>query len=320
MEILKNDLWDIKKGRVTVITPVFNRPNELVRAMNSIKNQTYNDFEYIIINDGSTIDLDSYVKDFILTVKFPVCYIKKNNGGVHTARNLGISYARGEMIANCDSDDELLPNALEILIGYWDKIDPNKKQNYREICARVIDENGIPQGKKFPDNINILPWRKAQKISKKTHGEHYGFWRRDTLLECPWPEPEGITFVTESLVWKKLSTKYRSYFINDPVRCYHLENADSYTRTKKWTIQTVVNKCWNESYRLNRWEENHERNLFEHLKVLFKFLVYKKILKILKFSDQKFELARFCDRLFALILCLPSTVLAKIYIRKRNIE
>ena len=143
IQIYRNKYWDDNPKRDSIMTPVFNRREELPRALYSIKNQTYNDFEYIIVNDGSTIDIDDIVFNFMNFVSFPLLYIKKENGGVHTARNLAVSFARGEMICCCDSDDELMPDAIEKLIGVWNSIPEDKKLQYREICARCIDEQGV---------------------------------------------------------------------------------------------------------------------------------------------------------------------------------
>ncbi len=301
--IYKNEYWDNFPKRVSIMTPVYNRKEELIRAFNSIKNQTYQEFEYIIINDGSTIDIDGIVFDFINSVSFPALYIKKENGGVHTARNLGVKYARGEMICSCDSDDELLPNAIETLIKVWDSIDEKEKPQYREICARCIDEKGIEDGPRFPDGINQLPWKKAYKVSNRINGEHFGFWRRGTLLNNPWPEPEGITLVNEGVVWNKLSKTYRSFFINDVVLMIHRENDVSYTRSKKSSIQAIKNACWNNMYMINRWRIDAKPKM-SYLKTMVFYLTFKQILKRKKIDVKPFRLIHFIDRLLSIILYL----------------
>ena len=314
--IEKNKYWDQSHPRVTVITPVFNRPQLLLRAMKSVQDQTFENFEYIIINDGSTDNLDPIINKFMDSVAFPVLYIKKPNGGVHTARNLGISFARGEMVCCCDSDDELFPTAIETCILNWDKINCLDKKNYREVCARVVDQNGLEQGDRFPDNINSLPWKKAKRVARKAGGEHFGFWRRDTLLECKWPEPEGVTFVTERVVWDRLSIKYRSLFVNNIVRRYHKENDNSYTRDKKWNSQTVKNRFWNEWYRLNTWKEYGGLGLREYLKTIFKYMIYKILATKVKLDVKQFKLVHFKDRLFALFFLMPAVIISLHYYRR----
>jgi len=96
--------------KVSVIIPTYNRAHLIGRAIKSVLNQTYRDFEIIIVDDGSTDNTEEVVKSF--TDK-RIRYIRhKENKGAATARNIGIKAARGEYIAFQDSDDEWLPAKL----------------------------------------------------------------------------------------------------------------------------------------------------------------------------------------------------------------
>ena len=319
IQIFKNKYWENNPKRVSIITPVYNRREELLRTFNSIKNQTYNDFEYIVVNDGSTIEIDDIVFDFMNSVSFPLLYIKKENGGVHTARNLAVTCARGEMICCCDSDDELLPDAIARLIETWDSIDEKDKPLYREICARCVDEKGIEDGPQFPNGINSLPWKKAYKVSNRISGEHFGFWRRDTLKDNPWPEPEGITLVNEEVVWNKLSKTYRSYFINDIVLVIHRENDISYTRAKKVSIQTIKNGCWNMSYTINNWRTNAKPKI-SYLKAMVLYIVFKQILNRSKINTENAKLNHFIDKFVYVLLWIIIIPVSMYYQKKKLIR
>lgn len=96
MNIETNCAWNIvDKPYATVITPVYNRESTLKRAFESIQQQTFKDFEYIIIDDGSTDTSNAIARDFMNAADIPTMLITKENGGVHTARNAGIKNARG---------------------------------------------------------------------------------------------------------------------------------------------------------------------------------------------------------------------------------
>lgn len=99
---------------VSIIIPVYNASMYIVRALDSIKNQSFNDYEVIVIDDGSTDDsaikIQSYSLDVIL--------IKKINGGVSSARNVGIKAAKGKYIAFLDADDEWLPSKLLVQVNH----------------------------------------------------------------------------------------------------------------------------------------------------------------------------------------------------------
>lgn len=97
---------------ISVITPVYNRPQPLRRALQSVLDQTFKDFEIIVVDDGSTDDLQAQVPAL---GRPEVRYIRQVNQGVGAARNSGLASAEGEFISFLDSDDRFLPNNLEYL-------------------------------------------------------------------------------------------------------------------------------------------------------------------------------------------------------------
>jgi len=104
---------------ITIIVPVFNRENTIKRCLESVKNQTYNIDEIIVINDCSTDNTVKKVKLFDNTIKI-INY--KNNYGAQKARNAGIAAAKNDWIAFLDSDDEWLPNKIEKQISALKKV------------------------------------------------------------------------------------------------------------------------------------------------------------------------------------------------------
>ncbi|BAY15221.1 glycosyl transferase, group 2 family protein [Anabaenopsis circularis NIES-21] len=109
---------------VSVVVPTFNRANFLPRAISSILQQTFSNFELIIVDDGSTDNTDEVVKEFT-DPRIMFLALGKNYGGGY-ARNQGIKAASAELIAFLDSDDEWLPNKLELqLKRLQDSDDPD---------------------------------------------------------------------------------------------------------------------------------------------------------------------------------------------------
>lgn len=101
---------------VSVVIPTFNRSTFLVRAIKSVLNQTYKNFELIVVDDGSTDDTELQLQQFIANNS--IQYFKKSNGGVASARNFGITKAQGHWYSFLDSDDEWLPNKLQDQISF----------------------------------------------------------------------------------------------------------------------------------------------------------------------------------------------------------
>lgn len=101
---------------VSIITPAFNSENFIAQTIESVLKQTYSEWEYIIVDDGST-DSTSLVIEKYLTDK-RIKYFKQENKGCSSARNKGIKEAKGEYIAILDSDDQYYPEKLEKQIKY----------------------------------------------------------------------------------------------------------------------------------------------------------------------------------------------------------
>lgn len=104
-------------GKVSVVIPMYNSENTIVRTLESIRNQTafHLIYEILIVNDGSIDNsIDVVYKYSNEHKEMPIKIIDKENGGASTARNVGMKEAKAEYIALLDSDDEWLPNKIEI--------------------------------------------------------------------------------------------------------------------------------------------------------------------------------------------------------------
>lgn len=111
----------MKKPLVSVITPTYNRAHVLGKTIQSVLDQTYDNWELVIVDDGSTDDTEALVKSF--TDK-RITYLRKKNGGPSKARNFGIKHATGKWVMYLDSDDELLPPCIETMVD-WAAKHPN---------------------------------------------------------------------------------------------------------------------------------------------------------------------------------------------------
>ena len=111
---------------LTIITPTYNRKNLLNKLYDSLKNQTSHEFEWIIVDDGSSDGTKENVKSIKESATIDINYIYKENGGKHTAINVGVKHAKGELITIIDSDDTLLPDAVETINSDWLKYKDNK--------------------------------------------------------------------------------------------------------------------------------------------------------------------------------------------------
>lgn len=120
--------------KFSIIIPVYNKAQFIVEALDSIRAQIYKDYEIIIIDDGSTDDLDSTLKLYPETI-----VLKQKNAGVSVARNNGIKIAKGDFVTFLDADDRWGKNHLQVLS---DLIDKYPKEKYFATSHTVTTVDG----------------------------------------------------------------------------------------------------------------------------------------------------------------------------------
>ena len=136
---------------ITVFTPTYNRAYCLNKCYESLCRQTSKDFEWLIIDDGSTDNTEELVKNWIAEVTdFNIRYIYKYNGGMHTAYNTAYENIYTELSINIDSDDYLTDTAIEDIIDFWNQ---NKRKDIGAIYALDQYENGEVIGLPFPSDL-----------------------------------------------------------------------------------------------------------------------------------------------------------------------
>lgn len=154
LNCITNSELRMKNELVTVYIPTHNRPEMLVRAVSSVLAQTYKNIEIIISDDGSNIDVSSFIyNEFGARDNIRVIRNDISKGACH-ARNKAIFEARGEFVTGLDDDDEFLPERIEKLVAFFVKnkypfistglVFKTKKNEiiaYGESCVIKLDDN-----------------------------------------------------------------------------------------------------------------------------------------------------------------------------------
>ena len=131
---------------ITIVTPTFNRKEKLKCLFNSLLQQTDKTFEWLIIDDGSSDGTDNYIKT--LNAPFVIKYVRKVNGGKHTALNYSHRFIDGKYVCIVDSDDELAVDAVES-INY----EINKCEKEKINIAMIIFQKGRRESQKPLDTV-----------------------------------------------------------------------------------------------------------------------------------------------------------------------
>lgn len=188
---------------ITVLTPSYNRGYCLSFLYNSLKQQSSIDFEWIIVDDGSTDNTEGLVQQWLTDHnQFQMSYRKKNNGGKHTAINLGVKFAKGQFVFIVDSDDTLTKDAIEKVIEWCQEIDNQMDFIGVSGCRGHKDGTRIgdfPYSKEYIDATNIERYR------YKLMGDKAEIYRTRVLQEHPFPVYPGERFLGEGAVWDELA-------------------------------------------------------------------------------------------------------------------
>lgn len=207
----------MKHPFITILTPTYNRASLLPRLFDSLLRQTNKDFEWIVVDDGSTDD----TREVVANLKekcggaFPMDYVYKANGGKHMAINIGAERARGELLFIADSDDLLTDDALETVENSWHDISDDK--SFAGIAGlditmdtREVIGSGLPQEH---IDCNAIDIRYRHHVT----GDMKEVFRTEVLREFPFPEFAGERFCPEQLVWFRMARRYRLRYINKPI-------------------------------------------------------------------------------------------------------
>lgn len=203
----------------TVFTPTFNRAHTLHRVFDSLQAQTCSDFEWLVIDDGSTDNTAELMARYQAEARFPLRYLREPHRGAHHVHNLALREARGELSIKLDSDDGCAPEALARLKHHWESIPAARRGSFSGVTGLCRDQNGELVGSRFPSDP--LDCSAAElEYRHKVRGEKWGFLRLDVLRQFPYPEDAPGNFIPESYIWCQVSKRYVTRHINEELRVY----------------------------------------------------------------------------------------------------
>ena len=161
---------------VTFFTPTYNRVNILHRCYESLCNQTSYDFEWLIVDDGSTDGTEELVKSWMEKEKrFPIEYRYKENGGLHTTYNVALELVDTELFACFESDDIFTPDAMAIIERTWSQVRETNCVGFITLCK---DPEGNLIGRLYPPDVKTVLYREHRRIAP---GDKQYVFRTDAL-------------------------------------------------------------------------------------------------------------------------------------------
>jgi len=203
--------------KLTIFTPTYNRGYIIEKLYHSLQRQTVTDFEWLVVDDGSTDDTSQLFAAWAGEDNpFPIRYHKKENGGKCRAINTGLELARGELFLNVDSDDYLTEDAVEKIL-YWESQLP-RDQKFCAVAGNLgtgrqeTPNTPLPgaffDGSAF-DRYGIVDGERAFAFYTEIH-------RQYLYPDCP-----GEKFMTEAVTWNRMANDgYKIRYYNDIIWIY----------------------------------------------------------------------------------------------------
>ena len=194
---------------ITVFTPTYNRAHLLGRLYESLCAQRFTDFEWLIVDDGSTDGTASLVQGFIAERRTDIKYLSPRNGGKHRAINHGVGQAKGELFFIVDSDDYLPADSLQSIATEYAKCD----SSMGGVAGLDATDGGKVIGSGLAQEFIEC---NSMEIRFKHHvtGDLAEVFKTSVMREFPFPEIDGEKFCPEALVWNRIALKYNLRYFN----------------------------------------------------------------------------------------------------------
>ena len=215
--------------KFSIVIPLYNKSAYITKTLNSIKNQNYQDYEVIIVNDASTDDSKEVVEDFIekldLEIKSKFKLFNKDNSGVSSTRNYGVKLSSYDYIAFLDADDYLennhLSNFVYLINKYSDKVDM-----FSNASKQLQNEKFIfPKLSNYKNYIGIVDYFKVSLISNGFINSSSVCVKKDVMDNNLFPL--GMKNFEDMITWARIANNKGFAFSSEQTSIYVIDNAEA---------------------------------------------------------------------------------------------
>ncbi len=243
--------------RFSVIIPLYNKAPYIEKALQSVLEQTFDDFEVIVVDDGSTDNSYSTARSVLEVSERPFKLIHQENAGVSTARNNGVAASHGEFICFLDGDDWWAPTFLEKIdelireypeAGIYGTNYYYVKNGRQRVCVTTAETGYINYCKAYSEKLQMPLWTGAVAIPRIIFDKMEGFRSNLSLGE-------------DFDLWIKIALQYRVAFLNNP-QSYYNQDADVRWRLVSKLHDPSSHMLWNLDYLADEEARNPD---FKHL-------------------------------------------------------
>ena len=196
---------------LSVITPTYNRGELLKNCFSSLRAQTDDRFEWIIVDDGSTDDTAQIVSGFCNSApQMHIVYVQKENGGKHTALNAAHPHIRGKYVLILDSDDTLTDDAVAVVLECWSRWENHSEVGIVTLLKGKDREHPNCYGAQENVPVDIMSGKRIRPVSN----DACEVIRTEVFLQYPFPVFPGETFLSEGALWNRVSFTHKCVYVN----------------------------------------------------------------------------------------------------------
>jgi len=228
----------------TVFTATYNREHTIHRVFDSLRAQTLRDFEWVVVDDGSTDTTAEQIASWAGSADFPVRYFRQPHAGKHFAHNLAVREARGKMFVPLDSDHACPPNALERMMYWWNTIPCEQRGVFCGVTGLVVDQHGRLVGDRFPAEPFDATMRELRYVHH-IKGEKITCRLTEILRQYLFPEVAQGQYLPEGVVWLDIAKRFKNRAVNEVLRIYYIDDEK--------TGATVTKRASFRTHALGRW-------------------------------------------------------------------
>lgn len=227
----------MEKTKITIITPSYNRAHTLPRVYESLKNQTFKDFKWIIMDDGSTDNTKEVVRQFLDEGILDIDYFWNENQHKFITVFEGVKKVTSKYFMVVDSDDSYPSNSLEVLFEEVEKIE--HQDEFISVMGLSQYENGDLVGNQYPNggfDGSIFDMRYQYKVRGDKFGIFITKTYQDLLHKFDYSVYKNKGYIPQSVFFNTYDANgVKTRFVNKFVRIYHLDDED---------INSVSNTRW----------------------------------------------------------------------------
>lgn len=199
---------------ISVFTPTYNRADLIHRVFDSLNEQSFTDFEWIVVDDGSTDETAGVLEDFRARASYPIKTHQRENRGKARSINDGLDLAEGELFICFDSDDWCTPDALARIAEVWTGLSTDERKAYSGISCLKVLQDGALVGEDY-SRMMSKGESYVDRFNRRVKGDKWEIIRTDLHRSARYDLADDERYMAPEYAWLKIGKTHKAVFLNE---------------------------------------------------------------------------------------------------------